>query len=110
MSWILSAIAALVSWSLFFTVKFKENANPLIRPLSLLIGLLSSAVFLFQIIGRFAVVIPAGEVGVMESLGQVGQKPYPLAFILSIPLPISLPIPPVYRTSKKPLIPPLRKG
>ena len=74
MSWILSAIAALVSWSLFFTVKFKENANPLIRPLSLLIGLLSSAVFLFQIIGRFAVVIPAGEVGVMESLGQVGQK------------------------------------
>lgn len=74
MSWILSAIAALISWSLFFTVKFKENANPLIRPLSLLIGLLSSAVFLFQIIGRFAVVIPAGEVGVMETLGQVDQK------------------------------------
>ncbi|MFM7578325.1 MAG: SPFH domain-containing protein, partial [Microcystaceae cyanobacterium] len=74
MSSLLSAIAALVSWIVFFTIKSKENAHPLVRPLSLVIGLFSSAIFVFQIVSGLAVIIPAGEVGVMESLGQVDQN------------------------------------
>ena len=77
MSSLLSAIASLVSWIVFFTIKSKEQAHPLVRPLSLVIGLLSSLIFLWQMLARFAVIIPAGEVGVMESLGQVDQNTLP---------------------------------
>lgn len=73
MSLIVSAIAALVSWLVFFTSKFQDNStnNKLIRPIALLIGLISTALVAIQALGRFAVVIPTGEVGVIETLGKV---------------------------------------
>jgi regulator of protease activity HflC (stomatin/prohibitin superfamily) len=73
MSLIVSAIAALVSWLVFFTSKFQDNStnNKLIRPIALLIGLISTLLVAIQALGRFAVVIPAGEVGVIETLGKV---------------------------------------
>ncbi|MFM7437672.1 MAG: prohibitin family protein [Snowella sp.] len=73
MSLIVSAIAALVSWLVFFTSKSQDNStnNKLIRPIALLIGLISTLLVAIQALGRFAVVIPAGEVGVIETLGKV---------------------------------------
>jgi regulator of protease activity HflC (stomatin/prohibitin superfamily) len=73
MSLIVSAIAALVSWLVFFTSKFQDNStnNKLIRPIALLIGLISTALVAIQALGRFAIVIPTGEVGVIETLGKV---------------------------------------
>jgi prohibitin 1 len=73
MSLIFSAIIALVSWLVFFISKSQDNAatNKFIRPISLLIGLISTTAVAFQALGRFAVVIPAGEVGVIEILGKV---------------------------------------
>ena len=73
MSLIVSAIAALVSWLVFFTSKSQNNStnNKLIRPIALLIGLISTALVAIQALGRFAVVIPTGEVGVIETLGKV---------------------------------------
>jgi prohibitin 1 len=73
MSLIFSAIAALVSWLVFFISKSQDNAanNKFIRPIALLIGLISTALVAIQALGRFALVIPAGEVGVVETLGEV---------------------------------------
>ncbi|MEB3120669.1 MAG: prohibitin family protein [Snowella sp.] len=73
MSLIVSAIAALVSWLVFFTSKSQDNStnNKLIRPIALLIGLISTLLVAIQALGRFAVVIPTGEVGVIETLGKV---------------------------------------
>lgn len=73
MSLIFSAIAALVSWLVFFISKSQDNAanNKFIRPIALSIGLISTALVAIQALGRFAVVIPAGEVGVIETLGEV---------------------------------------
>jgi regulator of protease activity HflC (stomatin/prohibitin superfamily) len=76
MSLIFSAIIALTSWLVFFNVKWKDNpsVNKIIQPLILLIGVLSSAFFVLKTLSRFAVIIPAGEVGVMETLGKVDQN------------------------------------
>ena len=73
MSLIFSAIAALVSWLVFFISKSQDNTanNKFIRPIALLIGLISTALVAIQALGRFALVIPAGEVGVVETLGEV---------------------------------------
>lgn len=73
MSLIVSAIAALISWLVFFTSKSPNGvtSNKFVRPISLLIGLLSTALVVLQAFGRFAVVVPAGQVGVIETLGQV---------------------------------------
>lgn len=73
MSLIFSAIAALVSWLVFFISKSQDNAanNKFIRPIALSIGLISTALVAIQALGRFALVIPAGEVGVVETLGEV---------------------------------------
>ncbi|MGL5032996.1 MAG: prohibitin family protein [Microcystaceae cyanobacterium] len=73
MSLIFSAIAALISWLVFFMSKSQDGLgkNKFVRPISLLIGLLSTALVVLQAVGRFAVVVPAGEVGVIETLGQV---------------------------------------
>jgi len=73
MSLIFSAIAALASWLVFFISKSQDNTanNKFIRPIALLIGLISTALVAIQALGRFALVIPAGEVGVVETLGEV---------------------------------------
>jgi len=73
MSLIFSAIAALVSWLVFFISKSQDNTanNKFIRPIALLIGLISTALVAIQALGRFALIIPAGEVGVVETLGEV---------------------------------------
>lgn len=75
MSLVLSAIAAFISWIVFFTVKTSNNSQKFIRPVALMVGLLSSVILLFQLLSRFAVVIPTGKVGIMENLGQVKDKP-----------------------------------
>jgi len=57
----------------FFISKSQDNTanNKFIRPIALLIGLISTALVAIQALGRFALVIPAGEVGVVETLGEV---------------------------------------
>ncbi len=76
MSLIFSAITALVSWLIFLNFKSKDNINnnQLIKSLALLIGVLSSAFFIVKTISRFALIIPAGEVGVKETLGKVDSQ------------------------------------
>lgn len=76
MSLIFSAIIALTSWLIFFNVKSKDNpsTNKIIPPLALLIAVLSSAFLVAKTLSRFAVIIPAGEVGVRETLGKISKN------------------------------------
>jgi regulator of protease activity HflC (stomatin/prohibitin superfamily) len=76
MSLIFSAITALISWLIFFQVKTKldPQSSKIIQPITLLIGTLSSAFFVVATISRFALIIPAGEVGVKETLGKVDSQ------------------------------------
>ncbi|AIE75404.1 MULTISPECIES: prohibitin family protein [unclassified Synechocystis] len=74
---VISAIAALASWTVFISVKNPDNAKipKLLRPLVFCFALLMSALFLQQTLGRAVVVIPAGEVGVIETMGTVDATP-----------------------------------
>jgi regulator of protease activity HflC (stomatin/prohibitin superfamily) len=73
---VVAAIAALVSWSAFLTVKSKDNPQipAILRPIAFVIALLTSVTFLQQTLGRGVVVIPAGEVGVIETMGSVSPN------------------------------------
>lgn len=73
---IISAIAALASWTVFVTVKNPDNPKipKALRPLLFCIAMLMSALFLQQTLGRAVVVIPAGEVGVIETMGTVDSN------------------------------------
>ncbi len=74
---VISAIAALASWTVFISVKNPDNPKipKLLRPLVFCIALLMSALFLQQSLGRAVVVIPTGEVGVIETMGTVDATP-----------------------------------
>jgi regulator of protease activity HflC (stomatin/prohibitin superfamily) len=74
---VISAIAALASWTVFISVKNPDNPKipKLLRPFVFCIALLTSALFLQQTLGRAVVVIPAGEVGVIETMGSVDATP-----------------------------------
>ena len=73
---VIAAIAALMSWSVFLTVKSGDNPKipAALRPIAFCIALLTSAAFLQQTLGRGIVVIPAGEVGVIETMGTVSTN------------------------------------
>lgn len=73
---VIAAIAALMSWSAFLTVKAGDNPKipAALRPITFVIALLTSAAFLQQTLGRGIVVIPAGEVGVIETMGTVSPE------------------------------------
>jgi regulator of protease activity HflC (stomatin/prohibitin superfamily) len=73
---IIAAIATLISWSAFITVKSGDNPkiSAALRPITFCIALLTSALFLQQTLGRGIVVIPAGQVGVIETMGKVSTN------------------------------------
>ncbi len=75
MGLIVSAIAALFA----FLVAYKgssdnEHTQKLARSLSLLIGILATCSFIYQLIFRFLIIIPAGTVGVKETFGKVSDN------------------------------------
>jgi regulator of protease activity HflC (stomatin/prohibitin superfamily) len=76
MSLILSALIALVSFVIFFTLKVTDGDTKTksLRYLALLIGSLFALSFVLKTILRFLVIIPAGEVGVSETLGTVSTN------------------------------------
>lgn len=76
MTFFFSAIAALVSFVIFLTLKGQEgdSRNKVISSLALVIGLLASATLIIKALLRFLMVIPAGEVGIVETLGKVSDS------------------------------------
>ncbi|MFN5515114.1 MAG: prohibitin family protein [Cyanobacteriota bacterium] len=71
-----SAAGAVIGLSLFVALKGR-NANAqteTLRWLALAFGLLAASAFLWQGLRRFLIVIPAGEVGIGETLGQVAEQ------------------------------------
>jgi regulator of protease activity HflC (stomatin/prohibitin superfamily) len=76
MGFIFSAIAALTSFIVLITLKGREGdkTNQIIRSLALIIGLIASLTLIVKTILRFLIVIPAGEVGIAETLGQVSDN------------------------------------
>jgi regulator of protease activity HflC (stomatin/prohibitin superfamily) len=76
MAFFFSAIAALVSFVVFLTLKGQEgdSKNKVISSLALAIGLFASAILILKTLLRFLMVIPAGEVGIVETLGKVSDS------------------------------------
>ena len=76
MGFIFSAIAALTSLIILITLKGREGdkTNQIIRSLALIIGLIASLTLIVKTVLRFLIVIPAGEVGIAETLGQVSDS------------------------------------
>jgi len=73
---VIAAIASVMSWSAFLSVKSGKNPQvpAALSPIAFIIALLTSAVFVQQTLGRGVVVIPAGEVGVIETMGTVSTE------------------------------------
>jgi regulator of protease activity HflC (stomatin/prohibitin superfamily) len=71
-----SAITALVSLIVFLNAPqlAKNNQTRSIRLGSLLVGCLASLLFIYKFIGQFLVIIPSGEVGLVQMFGQSSQK------------------------------------
>lgn len=76
MSLLFSAIASLVGFVVFFTIKAQDDnkKNKAIRYLALLIGILATGNIIFKVILRFLITIPAGEVGIVETLGTISNN------------------------------------
>lgn len=76
MGFIFSAIAALTSLIILITLKGREGdkTNQIIRSLALIIGLIAGLTLIIKTVLRFLIVIPAGEVGIAETLGQVSDN------------------------------------
>ncbi len=76
MSVIISLITTLVAF--LFVLNSNtfggESSRQKIKAIAFLIGILAACASLYQIIFRWLVVIPAGEVGVVEVLGNVSDK------------------------------------
>jgi regulator of protease activity HflC (stomatin/prohibitin superfamily) len=77
MSFIVSAIAALTAFLVAANSKnfVSEKNSQTIRAIAILIGILATLVSLYQAIFRVLVIIPAGEVGMVEVFGQVQEQP-----------------------------------
>jgi regulator of protease activity HflC (stomatin/prohibitin superfamily) len=83
-----SAIGAVIGLSVFAILKGR-NGNPqteTLRWLALAFGLLAAGAFLWQGLRRFLIVIPAGEVGIGETLGQVAEQTLAPGIHLTNPL------------------------
>lgn len=77
MSFIVSAIAALIAFLVAANSKnfASEKNSQTIRAIAVLIGILATLLSLYQAIFRVFVIIPAGEVGMVEVFGQVEAQP-----------------------------------
>ncbi|NJO94123.1 MAG: hypothetical protein HC820_06775 [Hydrococcus sp. RM1_1_31] len=77
MSFIVSAIAALIAFLVAANSKnfATEKNSQTVRAIAVLIGILATLLSLYQAIFRVLVIIPAGEVGMVEVFGQVGEQP-----------------------------------
>lgn len=75
-SLISSAITALVSLIVFLHAPqlAKNNQTRPIRLGSLLVGSLASLLFIYKFIAQFLVIIPSGEIGLVQTFGQSSQK------------------------------------
>jgi regulator of protease activity HflC (stomatin/prohibitin superfamily) len=75
MGLIVSAIAALFAFMVAYNGSSpNEHTQKIVRSLSLLIGILATCSFFYQLVFRFLVIIPAGQVGVTETFGKVSDK------------------------------------
>jgi regulator of protease activity HflC (stomatin/prohibitin superfamily) len=73
---LLSLITTVASFSIFFSIK-SQGDNPKntgVRALSFLVGLLALGYLLWGGLRRFWIVIPVGEVGIVETLGNIEPK------------------------------------
>lgn len=70
---LLSLMTAVASFSIFLSIKSQGDTpkNTGIRALSFLVGLLALVSLLWGSLKRFWIVIPAGEVGIVETLGNI---------------------------------------
>ncbi|MEA5509147.1 prohibitin family protein [Crocosphaera sp. UHCC 0190] len=77
MSVILSLITALIAFLIAFQKPnlMGENQQNKVKNIALLLGISASLFSIYQIIFRFLVILPAGEVGVIEVLGKVQETP-----------------------------------
>ncbi len=79
MSLIISALTALVGFLVFLNAPkvAGEKQLRLVQALSLLIGLFAFLTFVYKSVSRFLVIIPTGEVGIVERFGQVSSNTLP---------------------------------
>lgn len=79
MSLIISVITTLVAFLVFLNAPkvAGEKTLRLVQTLSLLIGLFAFATFVYKSVSRFLVIIPTGEVGIVERFGQVSSNTLP---------------------------------
>lgn len=73
---IFSLITAVTSFSIFFSIKSQTDSprNTALRALSFLVGLLALGYMTWSGLRRFWIVIPVGEVGIVESLGNIESQ------------------------------------
>ena len=72
---ILTAIATLTAWMIAFNkdnIGMKENRQ-VVQSLSVLMGILTSLLLIYQLIFRFLIIIPVGKVGVVDTFGKVSK-------------------------------------
>jgi regulator of protease activity HflC (stomatin/prohibitin superfamily) len=77
MSFIVSTLATLIAFLVAFNSKNlagEKNSNTL-RAIAFLIGALLALLAISQFIFRFLIIVPAGEVGIAEVFGKVGERP-----------------------------------
>lgn len=88
MSVIVSLITALVAFLITFrnTGLGGETHQNKVKAIAFLIGCLAAFSAIYQIIFRFLVVLPAGEVGVVETFGKVQEQPLNSGIHLISPL------------------------
>jgi regulator of protease activity HflC (stomatin/prohibitin superfamily) len=77
MSFIFSTLATLIAFLVVFNSKniAGEKNSKTLRAIAFFIGTLMALLAIYQFIFRFLIIIPAGEVGVAEVLGKVGERP-----------------------------------
>ncbi|WP_224409738.1 SPFH domain-containing protein [Oscillatoria salina] len=76
MSLLISTIIALIAWIIVYTPEqiAVEKNRQTVRAIAFLVAILASLISLYRVMWRFAIVIPAGNVGVVEVFGQVSDR------------------------------------
>ncbi|MEB3309831.1 MAG: prohibitin family protein [Snowella sp.] len=79
MSLIISALTALIAFFVFLNASkiAGEKQQKLLQILSFFISLLAFVTLIYKSVSRFLVVIPTGEVGIVERFGQVSTNTLP---------------------------------
>ncbi len=73
---IVTAIATLTAWIIALNKDNigTEKNRKLVQSLSLMVGILTSLLLVYQLVFRFLIIIPAGKVGVVETFGKVSER------------------------------------